>query len=330
MGRIIREAGKVYNLDDNGVITEASLEETQIENVPAPLLIGDRVSVNGQAGFLRARTDSIYGDALAIEFDDGRWLELPTEVVSHSDAEHESTYAETVDIHKLTIGELRDHFRAYNALPMITTEELDTKERVAKSVSLRAKYLLHQSSLSLEDQVDLDTIAMMADNDIKDMDQLRHSVEMSENDLYRRSSSSRYQIAENITSYGPVMGSHGEDASWLANSLDGMEVTEVTDADMATAALEMVAKLDLDQLDDDSTMQDASQFKADYLGILNDKDRLAKFERYVTEARQEKLAQPVVVKEAKVEEDLAAFDTSALFMEQECSKNLPNDLIEPH
>ena len=290
MTRIIKEAGKVYQLSDNGIITEASAEDQQAQVVESPVQIGDRVRAEGRDGHVRAVISTMYGDSLAVEFDDGSVEEYTRESVEASVAPFAPTYASTVDIHKLTVDELREHFHAYNEMPSITEDELHTK-------------------------VDLDTIIMIAENDQKDLAELQHTAAMH-GDRYKRVSSARYKLSENIDSYGPVLGTSGnEDISWVESALEGMEVTETTDADLAATAIDLVGKLTNEQLSNEVSLKQSISFQQEYLGSEDDVEKQAKFTTFVNEAARDKLGRPVV-KQASTdpEEDIDNFNASALFL----------------
>jgi hypothetical protein len=314
MSRIIKENGKTYTLSDDGIVTEANFEAV-IEPVDStPLKIGDRVQVEGRTGTFLDQTTSVYGDAVAVGFDNGDLGEYLAESVFRSDADIRKGSSHDTTTSSMSVDEIKELYEHYSSLPMITSEELDTKEREGRSLKLRSQALVRQSGIALGDQIALDTIIMMVDTDLRDMTDLRHLAQLDENDMYRRSARQRYRLSENVGSSAPNMGASGkEDASWLENALDGMTVVSVTDADMATTALDMVNKLDRGQLNSEQEVKMATSFREEYLGIQNDPERQAKFAAFVEEARQDKLAKPEIAKEASVE-NLDDFNAAALFL----------------
>src|SRR5688572_13630609 len=74
---IIRENGKLYNIDDEtGLVTEASFDEAREEDVIEAdeyqdLRVGDRVTVDEEEGTVISIVSSIYGPAFGVRFDDG-------------------------------------------------------------------------------------------------------------------------------------------------------------------------------------------------------------------------------------------------------------------
>lgn len=310
MAKIIREGNKVYRMNDNGIVVEASVQEETVPTTPVePMKLGSRVEAEGKRGTLHARTASVYGDTLAVRFDDGTMGEyVSSDVKEPSESEDTNSYASKLD-------EIKAHFAAYEELPAYTLDEMDEKERVAKKLNLEATHAIRQSGTDFQDRIALDNIILVTGNDLSELAGARHEASLAEDTTYRRTASARYSMSD-VTSFGgPVMGSAGnEDASWLENAIDGMTVIETNDADLAVSASQMVTALDRELLENDDALRDAISFQESYLGIENNSEMKDKFAAYVEEARKEKLAKPVVSKEASADDDLDSFDTSSLFV----------------
>lgn len=312
MAQIIREGNKVYHMNDKGIVVEASAQTEKTAapvETPAPIKIGSRVEAEGKRGTLHARTSSVYGDTLAVRFDDGTLGEyVASDVTPPQEHEDDTTYASKLD-------EIKAHFLSYQELPHYTVDEMDEKEKVAKKLRHEATQAIRQSGVPYQDRVVLDNIIMATGNDLSDLAEAKHEASLRDNTQYQRVASARYSMSD-VTSYGgPLMGAAGnEDASWLETAMDGMTVTETTDADLAATATSMVAALDHDLLSNDDVLRDAVAFQEGYLGIENNDEMKNKFASYVEEARKEKLSKPATKEAAVEEDDLSNFDTSSLFM----------------
>lgn len=303
----IQENGITYKLNDEGIIVEAnkSTDLPESQTSLEPCVPGDSVTADGKLGKVVAVTDTVYGEVVAVQHDDGSLGEYAAADVEHAE--------ETPQVFSSDVEEIRARYVAYEGLPSITTEEINVKASEARLLKLRAEAGLRKSNLDMQETLELDSIAMVTSTDLKDLKDLKIDVDRAENENYLRGAGRKYRTADEVGSYAPNMGMSGEDASWLDTAIDGMVVSEATDADLATTALHMVAKLDREQLTNDDTVQTATGFQKDYLGIANDIEKTAKFEAFVEEARQEELAKPEIVKEAS-EESLDDFNTAALYL----------------
>jgi len=301
---LIEENGKLYNIDDDtGLVTEASVAGATAEAVREELdnefHIGDRVEVEGDTGSIIAITASIYGPAFGVRFDDGAVDEYPESVLSR-------TTIEAIDFAR-PVDEILARFAAYEVLNCLTEEEMQRKEKEARELNRTAKGLVTDSKLALSDQNDLHRIVLVTGTDLLDMKETRH--QLAENEAYV-AKFNRYKIAEELST-GAIMGAKG-DASWVDSPLDGMEITETTDADLAARAAEMVTSFTIAQLEDDEFITLAASFQNEYL--QNDEANATKFAGYLKQARVDQLKElKGRTVESKVE-NLDDIDTSALYL----------------
>lgn len=307
--RTYEENGKVYTMNDNGIVVEASEKVVETETPVEPLKIGGRVEAEGKRGTVRARTSSVYGDAFAVQFDDGSFEEYTAGDLSTGDASEDDTvFASTFD-------EAKARLEAYESLPVYTVEEIKEKLAAAEKLHFVAESAIRGHEVSLQDRIALDNILLITSNDKRELIQMQHEASLEQDDRYKRVAGNRYSLSENVENYGgPLMGSAGnEDASWLEDAFDGMTVTEVTDEDLAVTAQQMVDRLEHAHLANDDVVRDAILFQEDYLGLKGDVENSAKFAGYVDAARKVKLDKSAQTKEASVD-NLDDFDASSLFL----------------
>jgi len=297
----ITENGKVYNYDpDLGLVVEASVEDTTpVRGIEA----GDRVEVEGRTGRTLGYTPSMYGQAWAVQFDDGTIGEYSLESLAHSDTD-------PVEF-ETPISEVLARYATYEEQPAITTEEIEAKTAEARWLNLRAKSLIQQGISANADLMDMHTVVASTTTDLIDLADMLTTARVA-SDQKRLSSLNQFRFAKEIIS-NQTMGSKS-DASWLDDAIDGMEVVEMTDSDLATVATDMVSHFNSSQLKDDTFLADAASYQVEYLNM--DDAQRSKFSRYVDAARNERLANfPKPAKTASVEdENLDDFDTTALFI----------------
>lgn len=300
---IVEENGKLFDVDEaTGLVRVASANDNQVDEAEYSdeLRIGDRVEVAGKTGNVISLTASIYGGAYGVKFDDGSIDEF-------GPAQLKPTTAEA-PVEDTPFNEVITRFENYEKLPAYTNDEINEKAREARYLNLRSKALVTDSKISYDDQNALGRIVLVTSNDLIDLKTAR---ENSDESNEYRSRFNRYTIASDISGYGVGLGMQG-DASWLGDALEGMEVVETTDADLAVRAAELVSTFTKAQLADDDFMQVAASYHRGYLQ-MND-EQAKQFETYLARARQDRIAElPAETKQASTD-DLDHFDTSALFL----------------
>lgn len=307
--KIIREGNKVYTYDPTtGLIVEAAVVEVtpaadvEASTMERALSVGARVEADGKLGVIVARTDSVYGEAFGVRFDDGTFNEyLDTEVKMSAE---EKSYDSPV-------AEIKARFTSYNELPAVTEQEIITRTNEASELNKMARQIIANGKLQYVDEFDLDQIVTATASDLKDLEQMLLTARVANNPQYTRRQD-RFEIAYEVNR-SAVLGSKG-DSSWLENAIDDMEVGVATDADMAVRATEVVARFDRDQLENNSFIDDAAMYHVSYLGL--DEQSTEQFLEFVEAARQERLASlPLDDKTASVDDDdIDNFDTTALYL----------------
>jgi hypothetical protein len=292
---IVRENGKLYEIDDaKGIVTMAKLDEE--------FRIGERVEVDGQAGNILTITSSMYGPAFGVRFDDGEFEEYSESQLSHTNVDKPD--------YETPVKEVFARFAAYEKLPAYTDDELGVKTTEARFLNRRAKSLVTDSKLSLSDQSQLDHIVLVTGTDLLDIQELQVQTAESAKRLEQlRATSYEVQISDD---FGATLG-ESDDASWLGSGVEGMEVVETTDADLAARATEVVSFFDKEQLEDEAFMAVAASYQKDYL--MDGGGRAEKFASFLERARQARLKEleGQTVKEAK-HDDLEDIDPAALYM----------------
>lgn len=286
---VVEENGRLYNIDDEtGLVTEAST--VQPEELEDEFRLGDRVEVLGSVGKIVSMVPSYYGVAFGVRFDDGNFDEFVEGQLKRSSVE-----APTYSSPHL---EVMARYAAYQELPTYTNDELDEKETEAKWLRLRATTLVGDKSLSNGEQNDLGTVLLATTQDLRDIEELRHTTEDNQRYL---AGFNQYRIADDITGGGAAMGGK-DDASWLDSAAEGMTVTETTDVDLAARATEVVSILTREQLQDDEFMSVASSYQHKYLQLTP--DQVKQFNKYLAEARQSRIKDLPETKTASVEYNL--------------------------
>lgn len=308
----VEEDGKFYDVDEKtGQVKVASTsvgepDTNELDFEARDFRTGDRVEVDGEVGTIISITASLYGGAYGVRFDDGgidEYVEGALKLTTVEQPEYDTPSSEILA-----------RFASYEAMPHYTNDEIAAKEEEARYLNLRAQSLVSDSKLVLSEQNKLGKVVLVTGNDLIDLKELR---EQSNETAEYLGSFNRYKIADNISGYGAGLGLKG-DASWLEDALDGMEIVETTDADLAVRAAELVAAFNKVQLEDDEFMQVASSYQKGYLQM--DEADAKKFDAYLKNARTERLKEFSAdgwlpdPKVAAAEADLDNFDTSALFL----------------
>lgn len=297
---IVRESGKIYNLDDEtGRVIDVQEEEV-LEGAAQDIKLGSRVEVDGELGEVITVTSGIYGIAYGVKFDDGA-------VDEFGEGQLKISVVEKVD-YDSPVAEVLARFSKYEEAPTYTNEEIEAKEREARWLNLRAKSLSTDSKLGLSQQNDLGRVVIVTGNDIVELRDLKERSDETEEYL---SSFSRYSLSSEINGYGASLGMKG-DTSWLEMGAEGMEVVETTDADLAARATEVVANLSREQLEDDDFLKEAASYQYKYLQMTEAQQ--TKFDSYLASAREERAKRLPEQKVASTEENIDDFDASQLFL----------------
>ena len=304
---IVQENGIFYNIDeDSGLVTEASIESLDpelIQSFDEDIHIGNRVEVKGELGQVISIVSSVYGPAFGIRFDVGSIDEF-------SEDQLKKSTVEKIDF-DTPLSEIFARFAAYESLPMYTENEVAVKESEARVLNLRAKSLITDKKLSFSDQTKLDEIVLVTGVDLLDIKEAKINLQVNQDYL---NSFNKYKIADTVHSMGGGLGLHG-DASWLHSGVDGMEVVETTETDLAARAVEIVGRFTEAQLTDDEFMKEAMSYQHEYL--QNNPADAEKFVSYVETAREDKLKELKTNKVASIEDDqsdINDFDSSALYL----------------
>jgi len=305
---IVQENGRYYQIDEEtGLVTEAKAEDLpegaeviSADDLQEEFRIGDRVEADGALGEIVSITSSVYGPAFGVRFDDGGVDEYPEMALKRSAVEKPDF--------ETPVDEVLQRFEAYQNMPALTNDEIDRKEKEARWLNLRARALCTDSKLAFSSQNDLHHVVLVTREDLNDIDTLR---EQSADNQEYVASFNRYKVASEFSGYGGALGMKG-DASWLDNALEGMEVVETTDTNLAARATEVVASLSREQLENDETVQIAASYQRDYLQL--DDDQARKFSSYLESARQERLKEPQEKVASTTDESLDDFRPESLYL----------------
>lgn len=315
---IIEDSGKYYLIEDGKVVKAAASKEELQEAVETlktdgytlvpqadlaefEKLLGEPVRVKDKLGRLVAATPSMYGYALAVEFEDGSVDEFAPEEV-------ESVPTET-PVFANRLDEIRHAVVEYRKMPAYTEEELNEQLAEGRKINLMARSIMRGEKLASGELFELDQIATETQIDIDNAKASRELLRESAGEDYLKQFN-QYKLDETFH-YAPTLGSNS-DASWLGD-IEDVDVAEASDGDLATRATEMVAHFNREQLADDEFLQEAVNLQRGYLNLSG--DRLQAFTNLVESARNEKLAEPEPeVKQAAAEESLDDFDTTSIYL----------------
>ena len=136
MMKTIVEDGKRYVINDEGIITEAAVEEISKEEdvVEAqPLSRGDRVEVEGRLGEVITHDPyGLYGPTFGIRFDDGDHGAYLEDVISKTEVEKVQ--------YDTPISQLKADWEEYQKLPGITADEIDEKSAILTHTNAHIKW----------------------------------------------------------------------------------------------------------------------------------------------------------------------------------------------
>lgn len=314
MTRTVEENGKVYQIDDNGMVVQASLvdetptDDMELEFTVEPVKIGDRVEVEGKLGKVATRIGSVYGDSIGIKFDDGFFEEYLASDLERAD-EDEIYFDKPID-------EVKSDWTAYQSMTEYTLDEVDEKAGVARRLNVTAKALVTDARTPLSDRVELDHIIISTGTDLFDLREKAERLNLDSHKDYLESLPT-YEMADQ---FEPYQSRSKEDVSWLLAAAD--EVTEEASTIdwnkfLTDEALKSTARLTVEQLQSDEFMKAVSSYREDTMPLGFDEAKKAQFHHVLEQARQLALNERTsqrVAKTAAVEEDLDDFDASALFL----------------
>lgn len=289
----VNENGKTYTIENGRVVAAVDAQvETQEEEVAKSLAIKDRVLHGKKLGNVVHIGKSIYGDALAVQFDDGSFGEFLEEQLER---------AETEKLAKVAGAPTADGFEAeyneYTAMPEDTLEEIEDKMKVGRALNLRAKALATNSRNTLADSIMYDrivTATALDSDDLKDAQQSARVV--ADYDYFEQLP--RYEMPETVR--GAWGMTRGGDASWLG--AEELEVEPITEGELAKMATLAVAQLDKEQLEDKDFMRQVINYRNEFLP--KDQAVRTRFAGLLNEARKAKLSSKAPVVEAEVMRDL--------------------------
>jgi hypothetical protein len=309
--KTVTENGKTYTIDDHGMVVQASVVEPEIkfeESADAPLSLNERVEAEGRLGHIVSRMSTVYGTTVGVKFDDGSFESLLEEHVKRSEVE-QVRYDKPID-------EVKADWETYQKMPDYTPDELDEKSVIARRLNVTAKALITDPRTPLSDQVTLDHIVLATGTDLYDMrERVAAYDEQSESEYL--ASQPKFHLPEAIT---PSTSRSREDVSWLLVAAeDVQDETDSFDWDshLTNEALSATARLTEEQLSSDDFMTSVASYRDDSMPRGYDDEKKAKFRTLLESARTAALTERTsqrTAKTAKVEEDLADFDTSALFL----------------
>jgi hypothetical protein len=310
--KTITENGRVYQMDDNGMVVDAKLageaEAPELEFVVEPLKIGDRVEASGKLGKVATRTLSVYGDSIGIKFDDGSFEEFLAAELERT-SEDEIYYDKPID-------EVKNDWTQYQDMSEITLEEVDSKAAVARRLNVTAKALVTDSRIPLSDRVELDHIILATGTDLYDFREKAERLNVEDHADYL-SSLPKYEMSEEFSSY---TSRSNEDISWLIAAADTVadEAGQLDwDQHLMDEALKATAKLTEEQLSSEEFMSAVAEYRDDAMPLGYDAKKRTQFRALLEQARtsalNERSAQ-YTAKTAAVEEDLNDFDASALYL----------------
>lgn len=305
--KVIEENGKVYTIDDSGLVVEAKEAEQKTASVEdTPLALNERVEVEGRLGKIISRIPSVYGMVLGIRFDDGSTSEYIEEDVRRS--KEEPLRFDT------PIDQVKADWDKYQELPSYTLEQIESKARLARSLNVTAKALVTDSRTSLSDQVLLDGVVITTGTDLLDFkDQTER---LTVGDTYNEKMP-KYQIPTQVVGDTEFTQS---DASWLALAAEDTEHLYSDfnwDSHLAAEALKATAKLTAEQLDSDDFIDAVAGFREASMPVGFNTELSERFRSLLSEARAEAQAErssAKLARTASVTEELTDFNEAQLYL----------------
>ena len=273
------EDGTTYTIEDGRVVT-ASKEEIAPDPVTVTdLKLNQRVLHGKKLGFVVSLSNSMYGQAIGVAFDDGSFSELSPEDLEIPAPEKVAKVAG-----KVTAESFQTEYEQYQAMPTDTLEEVEEKVRQARALNLRAKALVTNRQASFSDQLLYDQIVTATAVDILDLEEDLEVARMTDNAAYFEQLP-KFEASEQMGgSFGPTRGG---DASWLG-AIE-VEDVEITDAELAHMAHDTVARLNEQALTDRDFMRSALEMRFESLPATTEVK--TKFAGLVNQARKQKLAE---------------------------------------
>jgi hypothetical protein len=278
---------------------ESAKEETSSEK--KGLGKGKRVSHREKEGTIVSIVPGLYGDAYGVKFDDGKVAEFLAEQLIPVES--------AAPIFLSAVEAINSDYIDYESIPANTYDELEDKTKVARSINLRAKSLILDSKLSMNDRVQLDKIIISTAADISDFKEGQMHLQEIEAEAYL-ARAPKYELNDEFIGWGSVARTKtDEDISWV-NDIDA-DLGQVDDATLISLASDAIKSLSREQLEDEGFMEDVHYYNT--LRLPN--EAAPRFAKFLREAVAMKLEEPVqvIAKEASVE-SFDDVDDAALYM----------------
>ena len=266
-------------------------------NKSEKLKVGDRVTFGtDREGVIRDAFSTLYGLSYDV---DGE--EIPGEFVkaASSEVKYENDIAEIVA-----------EFDSYNQMYVATSEEIDNKEAEARRLKLKASALASNSKIALDERVKLDSIVVETTADLMDLDDLRDTYRLMENDNYL--SKFRNHREGPISLSGGAMGGQ-DDASWLGLNDYDIDPQTIEESELVARASTLVYDSRRDLLENDDFFKEALYFANRAIP----EEKWEEFARLAQISRVQRIAEEPFVKEANVSGGVDLddnFDTTLLFL----------------
>lgn len=270
-------------------------------NKTASLAKGSRVSHREKEGTVISIVPGLYGDTYGVKFDNGNVVEFLADQLAPVES--------AAPIYLSSVDAINADYIDYEVVPANTYDELEEKTRIARSLNLRAKTLILDSKISMNDRVKLDEIITSTSADIRDFKEGQLHLQEIEQSAYL-ARSPKYKINDEFIGWGSQARTKtDEDISWVSD-IDS-EFESADDATLVSLASEAIKSLSREQLQDENFIEEVK-----YYNTLKLPNEVApRFAKFLREAVSMKLAEPVekVAKTSSVEsfDDVA---DEALFM----------------
>ena len=309
--RTVTENGTTYTIDDNGMVVEAKQDApvAELNFEEEPLRIGDRVEVDGRLGKVVTYTPSVYGDALAVRFDDGDLGEFLASDLERT-SEDQIHFDQPID-------EVKSDWETYQAMPEFTLAEVDSKAAVARRLNVTAKALVTDARTPLTDRVELDHVILATGTDLFDLRDKAERLNVVEHEDYL-SRLPKYQMDSDFA--GGYNYAAKDDISWVLAAAE-MATEELGNLDwnqhLTNEALKATARLTAEQLENKDFMDRVASYCDDAMPSGYDVEKKAQFRTLLSAATKNALAEREaqhVAKVARVEEELDDFDTTMLYL----------------
>lgn len=274
---------------------DTDTKETELEKA-ADYDFGDRVLYKSKAGSVFSLIPSVYGTSVGIKFDDGE--------IGEYDPSQLSKIFQDAPVFSSNIDEFAQGYDEYTKLPAYTLEEIESKEKLAKSINVKAKAFITDKQISFTDRVRLDSIVTATAVDVLDLKESKQSTEQYTNYL---ESLPKFRMPDAFSGWGSLARTKSdEDISWVSN-------IEIEDTDweplLSNAAQETIENLSLEQLDDKEFMNEVVAFRLESLPT-DQTERFSYLLKHAIEMKRSKSAEI----EIEEPEDLDSIDLRGVFL----------------